>query len=153
MENTRKVEHVLLYGTLTHDSPRQVELGVGTMLELVGDSYVTGSMYELSTYPGVVAEGDNIYAAQAYRFTHPSVLSVLDAFQEYDPVDGLQSVFTRRRVAAPGLGIDAWAYYLSPEALPDGSPLITDASWAEYILLNGKFMPDEVPESFYMATS
>lgn len=154
MENKLKVEHVLLYGTLTHGTSRQSELGVDNMLELVGDSYIKGSMYELSSFPGVVDAGDNIYAAQAFRIKHPGVLNLLDTFQEYDPMMEPTSLFTRREVAVPGLGIDAWAYFLNPNSLPAGSPLVTDASWAEYILLNGKLMVgEEVPESFYMATS
>jgi gamma-glutamylcyclotransferase (GGCT)/AIG2-like uncharacterized protein YtfP len=142
-------EHVMFYGTLMNNSPRQEQLGVDGKLRLVGDASLVGSMYELPTCPGVMQRGSDVHRVEVYRVTDRAVLPILDDFEEYFPDDQPGSRFLRRSIWVEEHRVDAWVYFLAESALSPKAVLVTDGSWAEFVQRTGKVLSAELPPNTY----
>lgn len=143
-------EHVLFYGTLMGNSPRQSQLSVADKLKLIGEGHLPGTMYELPTCPGITPDGMSRYRVEIYQVLDRAALPILDEFEEYFPDNQERSRFIRRSVWVPELGVDAWTYFLAESARPVDAPAVTDASWTEYVNRTGKVLPDSLPPNIHL---
>jgi gamma-glutamylcyclotransferase (GGCT)/AIG2-like uncharacterized protein YtfP len=100
-------ERLFVYGTLRpaalSQAPAHIERAVKTRTSLIGSGHVTGALYWISTYPGLVAGADRIAG---------DVLA-LDAalLTELDLYEGDEYARERMRVMLDEGGeIEAWIY-------------------------------------------
>ena len=107
-------------------------------------------MYALPTCPGILESGTDTHLVEVHEILDPSVLPILDDFEEFYPERPKASRFLRQSVWVPELEVDAWVYYLADEALPDSAPIVEDESWAQYVARMGKVLPADLPPNTYL---
>ncbi len=146
----RSTEHVIFYGTLVGNSPRQDQLGLRGMLKRVGPITIVGQLFELPTCPGYLAEGNREYTAEVYEILDNRAFAILDEFEEYNPADPTLSRFIRQSVWVPELQIDAWLYTISPSALPQSATPISHSTWNQFVIATGKELPENPPPLTYL---
>jgi gamma-glutamylcyclotransferase (GGCT)/AIG2-like uncharacterized protein YtfP len=91
---------LFVYGTLAEHPPREIA-DVVQRLELIGDGFIFGRLYDLGEYPGAVLGSchDKIFG-KVLRLPEDdaeTLLCRLDAYEGYDPKDPASSLFIRRR--------------------------------------------------------
>lgn len=111
--SARKVEHVLMYGSLMRGHEAHARFGLDEALEFVGEARIPGSVYRVADYPGFKF-GEGEAHCELFRIRDPSVLAKLDEYEEYFPQDMARSEYARRIVHAADAGVDAWIYEYLP---------------------------------------
>ena len=111
--SARKVEHVLMYGSLMRGHEAHARFGLDEALEFVGEARIPGSVYRVADYPGFKF-GEGEAHCELFRIRDPSVLAKLDEYEEYFPQDMARSEYARRVVHAADAGVDAWIYEYLP---------------------------------------
>lgn len=136
-------DFLLLYGSLSRQEPKHNELGLDKSLEFVGLREVSGSLYDLGEYPGIIL-GRGVVLAELFKIRDMSILSRLDEYEEYDDANPANSLFRRTtvqmaryrsRLANRVRGnpmIDAWVYIYNRPI--DGKERIEGRSWQEHKL-------------------
>ncbi|MFO0809970.1 MAG: gamma-glutamylcyclotransferase family protein [Gemmataceae bacterium] len=98
-------DRLFFYGTLLPDLARPPVSAVIARLTPLGPATVSGLLYDLGPYPGLVA-GDGIVCGELFAGADVAVLTILDAYEGYDPHDVAGSLFRRERATT----LDAWVY-------------------------------------------
>ena len=118
---------VFVYGTLRRGSARDMSTRFPNA-KFIGDAKVTGSLYDLGAYPGLLLnEGNSSVIGEVYE-VDDELLNELDAFEA-------SSSYWRKQVEI-SLGSDkrvSWIY--TPEDNPEFyslRTLITSGDWIEY---------------------
>lgn len=122
-------EYIVFYGTLMRDFPAQAHLGIQDQLAFSGPCLVEGELYDLGGYPGL-APGPGRVRAELFRILDPSVLPVLDRFEDCDSANP-QSEYARRLTPLADRELKAWVYLFN-HALA-GFPKVAGGDWAEHI--------------------
>jgi gamma-glutamylcyclotransferase (GGCT)/AIG2-like uncharacterized protein YtfP len=111
-------EYLFVYGTLLGRTPDpQVNRVLRRYCESAGAAWVSGRLYRLGWYPGLVIDSGAAQRVQGrlLRIHAPQLCwPVLDAFEGYRPGAPAESEFVRRRVTArrrsDGAVIVVWTY-------------------------------------------
>lgn len=137
-----ELDLVFVYGTLRRgEVHHDVLLDAGA--RFVGLGRITGRLWDLGAYPGVVRaegaereagpEGREEVRGELYRLADPrAALAVLDELEGHDPARPEGSLFVRREVEVRGEGggrIAAWAWFLPRE--PRGATPIPGGDYGE----------------------
>jgi gamma-glutamylcyclotransferase (GGCT)/AIG2-like uncharacterized protein YtfP len=116
---------LVLYGSLRWGQPAFVDLGLDKALEFLRPCQFDGQLYHLGAYPGAMP-GKGKVTGEVYRVRDPSILSLLDEYEEFDDANPNDSLFIRRCIHVDGVG-DAWVYlYNRTEAT---GPRIPSGDW------------------------
>jgi gamma-glutamylcyclotransferase (GGCT)/AIG2-like uncharacterized protein YtfP len=121
---------VFVYGLLKRGFSLHHHMSLGVF---VGDAAVSGLLYSLGQYPGLV-EGTGTVRGEVFRFDDIAVaLEVLDEVEGYDPFDVDNSEYVRvikqARLDANGRSVATWCYaYNKPVAK---SNPIKSGAWLE----------------------
>jgi gamma-glutamylcyclotransferase (GGCT)/AIG2-like uncharacterized protein YtfP len=119
-------ELLFVYGTL------RPALAVGwprklvADLEVVGVATVSGLLYDLGDYPGMVA-GEGVVHGDLLRIGDEERLAAIDAYEE---CGGPQALYRREAVLATlanGTRVEAWAYFFTHPT--GGAPVIADGDY------------------------
>lgn len=118
------------YGTLRPSLATGECLRLLEGLEVVGAATVMGRLFDLGTYPGLVA-GTAFVQGELLRITEASRLSAIDA---YEGCDGPQPLYVREcwtAIQPDGSRVRAWVYvYVQP--LEKAAP-IPSGDYAEFL--------------------
>jgi gamma-glutamylcyclotransferase (GGCT)/AIG2-like uncharacterized protein YtfP len=118
------------YGTLMRDFGQQQALGVRARLTFLDACRWDGCLYDLGRFPGAVP-GDGTVHGELFRLDDPSVWSILDRYEGYDP-DAAASLFVRRRVSLRRPeGQTAWVYWYNGTVADP--PRVPSGDWAAYV--------------------
>jgi gamma-glutamylcyclotransferase (GGCT)/AIG2-like uncharacterized protein YtfP len=105
------------------------ELGVAEQLSFVSRCEISGRLFDLGNYPGLLL-GSGIVQAELYEIADTSVLQRLDAYEHYDPDDPESSLYIRRLVRLAQPDCDAWLYEYN--RIVSGSPSIPSGDWKHH---------------------
>jgi gamma-glutamylcyclotransferase (GGCT)/AIG2-like uncharacterized protein YtfP len=116
---------VFVYGTLRRGGAGALSIRFPNS-RFVADAKVSGSLYDLGTYPGVILdESDSLVVGEVYE-VDDEILKKLDDFES-------SSHYWRKQVKI-SLGTSSrkcWVYAPNPEAF-SRLTLITSGDWIEY---------------------
>ena len=112
--------NLFVYGTLRDDPAHEVFRVLARNAEFIGEATVSGRLYDLGEYPGLVLSpgGPDRVKGELYRLnesTAGSTLTVLDDYEGMGPSDPLPHEYRRALVTADladGRSMTAWAYIL-----------------------------------------
>lgn len=108
--------YLFVYGTLSPSlAPKEIEAEV-KKLEYVGEGLVSGKLYDLGSFPGLIltAETKKKVRGRVYRLpADKNVIRSLDSYEEYFPRNPQKSLY-RRRLAnvllEDGREVKSWIY-------------------------------------------
>jgi gamma-glutamylcyclotransferase (GGCT)/AIG2-like uncharacterized protein YtfP len=133
----QNVEYVAVYGSLMSelapkDAPRFTDF-----FDLSGSCMIEGRLYDLGSYPGLVADEGTV-RGELYRLKFPlsdprsvEAFHALDKFERFDAHKSRESLYVRHvvRLKEPA-GLDAWVYFYNRPT--QGYPLVPGGDWREH---------------------
>jgi gamma-glutamylcyclotransferase (GGCT)/AIG2-like uncharacterized protein YtfP len=82
-EKINESQYIFVYGTLMSGFGNHERLGVD-QLEQVGTGEITGTMFHLGGFPGVIPQGDGRIKGEVYKLDEERVpMSSLDSLEGY----------------------------------------------------------------------
>ncbi len=126
-----------VYGTLRSGTGWRERLGVAERVETVGRCVLSGSLFELDWYPGLVLDGAGPVVAEVLRLLDPTALQAFDRFEGYDPARPDVGEYRRRSIeivldARPeGPPVTAWVYEL--RHVPEGKARVDGGDWLAHL--------------------
>jgi gamma-glutamylcyclotransferase (GGCT)/AIG2-like uncharacterized protein YtfP len=122
---------IALYGSLLPGLGAADELGVSHALRFVGPCRIRGTLYDLGDYPGL-RESSGTVIGELFEITDRSVLSQIDAFEEYREGAPGESVYRRELVdLIEPASTRAWLYIYNDEASP--SRRVSHGDWRRHL--------------------
>lgn len=125
--------HLFVYGTLLSTAGHPKGIRLQREARLVGEAYITGRLYRIQRYPGLVEDSDpqQRVHGEVYALNDPvQVLKWLDAYEGITLGKEDQSEYERveRPVRlASGEPLTAWVYLYRKDVAP--FRLIADGRW------------------------
>lgn len=98
-----------VYGLLRKGEVGFARFGLARAFEHVGSCVIPGRLFDLGDYPGLVA-GEGSVIGELFRVTDMSLMSQLDAYEDYDASDENGSRYLRRDVSLIEPAVTAWVY-------------------------------------------
>jgi gamma-glutamylcyclotransferase (GGCT)/AIG2-like uncharacterized protein YtfP len=126
---TQKKEYIALYGSLMKTFNGVGQLGVEGKLKYVSKCEISGKIYDLGEYPGLVF-GDGVVVGELYEICDLSVFKILDKFERYYPEDRGNSLFIRTCLKLENSEIDAWIYAYTNDI--SENKRVTSGDWEAY---------------------
>jgi gamma-glutamylcyclotransferase (GGCT)/AIG2-like uncharacterized protein YtfP len=120
---------VFVYGLLCPRFEGFAELCLADRVDILGPDRITGTLYDLGDYPGLVPSGAGIVVGELLMPRDDGVLALLDAYELYDPANPQASEYVRVRVTTLDGGIDAWVYAYNRDV--GGVPVIAGGRWGD----------------------
>jgi gamma-glutamylcyclotransferase (GGCT)/AIG2-like uncharacterized protein YtfP len=143
-------EYLFVYGTLRPSLvPEAVQSIVG-QLEVAGDGFIFGRLYDLGAYPGAVLDDSRVskvfgtvYRLPDHEALQRELIDALDAYEGIDSASEKESLYLRKPSSATlldGSKLACWVYVYNGDTaaatpIPDGDYL---AYLAEAKGLTGK---------------
>jgi gamma-glutamylcyclotransferase (GGCT)/AIG2-like uncharacterized protein YtfP len=118
VNNTR---NLFVYGTLRRDTQHELFRLLARRARFLGDATVSGKLYDLGNYPGLIYPGNGRVLGEVYEIDRPYWESVIDRLDEYEgctPSDPQPHEYRREVVSVQltsGETLPAWAYVLNRE--------------------------------------
>ena len=127
-------EYLFTYGTLQPGhAPDEIAPAI-EKLHPIGPGYFHGLLYDLGGHPGAILDPSanrKIYGT-IYRLPDDAqLLSQLDAYEEFDPREPLQSLYLRTLITATlasGRSLPCWIYLYNRQ--PDPTRILAGGRWA-----------------------
>jgi gamma-glutamylcyclotransferase (GGCT)/AIG2-like uncharacterized protein YtfP len=123
--------YLFVYGTLRSKVDIPVKQEIGKSWELIGESEITGNLYDMGDYPALVP-GNNTIKGEVYLVHDPEkVFGLLDSYEGY--------AYKRKQetVTLPdGNTVQAWVYWYQQSV--EGKSLIGDKDYIAYIEKKGR---------------
>ena len=118
---------LFVYGLLMRERAGSRSLGLATRVRCLGPERVSGRLYHLGDYPGLVTAQRGLVHGQLVAFRDHSLFEKLDAYELFDPDDTEGSEYRRVEVDLLGSGRRAWAYeYNRPVR---NRPIVRSGRW------------------------
>ncbi|AFK05233.1 AIG2 family protein [Emticicia oligotrophica DSM 17448] len=117
-----ETEYLFVYGTLLSEyGDNDSHQWVRKYAEFLGKATIEGKMYMVDYYPGIIpcSKGERFCVkGELYKLHEPEQLfSLLDRYEEYNPMDPAHSEYVRKKVNAvlknDGKTYEAWVYYFN----------------------------------------
>ena len=123
------MRHVFVYGTLRRGGDNDITR-LMPVPRFVGPAMVSGHMYDLGTYPGVILaeEGAATDVVGEVYAIEPELERVLDEIEELYPQQRDEYFKRHISVQAGGLGLTCIVYEINPTYVT-GKPLIASGDW------------------------
>jgi gamma-glutamylcyclotransferase (GGCT)/AIG2-like uncharacterized protein YtfP len=118
--------HVFVYGTLRRGEVRDINR-LSPAPRFVGLAAITGAMYQLGTYPGVVLGSGGAVVGEVYAIG-PALERVLDEIEEIWPQPSGEYRKRELRVTVGEQQVTCLVYEVNPDAAI-GKPLIASGDW------------------------
>ena len=84
---TKKIEFLILYGSLRFGQTDFHDLKLDEHLERVGNTEINGVLVDLGSYPGLILKARGRVYGELYRIKNDSVIAQLDEFERFDRSD------------------------------------------------------------------
>jgi gamma-glutamylcyclotransferase (GGCT)/AIG2-like uncharacterized protein YtfP len=130
-------EYLFVYGTLLSRFRHPLHRLLGEQAEYLGRGRMTGRLYDLGEYPGLVItpQTESRVWGELYRLRDPRpTLASLDLYEACPPSNTRSGEYRRRQVIArllPGGSLRSWVYvYQGPVR---GRPLIRSGDYLRYL--------------------
>jgi gamma-glutamylcyclotransferase (GGCT)/AIG2-like uncharacterized protein YtfP len=119
------IPHLFVYGTLRSEVPNEWSRFLAARAEQLGSAKVRGVLFDLGSYPGMIASADapDFVIGEVFKLNDPS-----GAFSELDRYEG--DDFERQIVPAKlndGRELEAWAYLYKRDT--SGKPRIESGDY------------------------
>jgi len=131
---TDDVDRLMLYGSLMSHTDELADLGLQNRLRYEGPCAISGRLYDLGEYPGLVTAdaGNSRVRGELYQVLDPEALETLDRFERFDASDRAGSLYQRRYLqllepSRHSRRIDAWVYVYNQKT--DGACEIKAGEW------------------------
>ncbi|MEM7083003.1 MAG: gamma-glutamylcyclotransferase family protein [Pseudomonadota bacterium] len=148
---TQADEYILVYGTLCKGQDMHKKLRMHELCEFVDEVRVSGCLYDLGEYPGLVLYDDlddedkatsSTVAVQLFRVTEPDrpskpkeVLTNIDKYERCFPPPVGVSEYRRTTLSVHvekiSRNVDAWLYVYQKDTT--GRPHVVDLNWSDYL--------------------
>ncbi len=129
--------HIFFYGTLMRMFPLRARAGIDNWLEYVGDGYVSGALFDLGSYPGLVVDSCSQVCGEVYRVLDPvKLLARVDLIEDYrveNPKEGQYVRQTMDAILEDGRALTVWCYVYNQLLPPNGR--IKDGDYRRYAKL------------------
>ncbi len=134
MQNPEKLKNIdcsfiFFYGTLLSNFETQKNLNVAEKIELVQQAEIEGELFSFGEWPGLFL-GNGRVSGELYKIKDPSILGVLDKFENYFPEDEDNSEYIRKIIRLLNPEVDAWVYILKTKPLY--LEKVKTGSWLEF---------------------
>jgi len=116
-----------VYGLLMSGGTGFRALGLEGRVRSHGTETITGRLYHLGHYPGLVLGGQGIVQGELFTFDDPHLVDELDAYELVDPDHPSRSEYRRVEVELLGSGESAWAYEYNRSTRH--RPIIATGNW------------------------
>ncbi|MEQ8432818.1 MAG: gamma-glutamylcyclotransferase family protein [Oceanicaulis sp.] len=100
---------IAVYGLLRAGETGFAQFGLAHAFRDAGPCVLTGELWDLGRYPGLM-EGEGRVLGELFEVIDPSVMTRLDAFEDYWPGDPARSRYARRKVQLIEPDHEAWVY-------------------------------------------
>jgi gamma-glutamylcyclotransferase (GGCT)/AIG2-like uncharacterized protein YtfP len=120
--------HVFVYGTLRRGEARDINR-LSPAPRFVGLAAITGVMYQLGTYPGVVLGFGGTVLGEVYAI-EPALERVLDEIEEVFPQPSGEYLKREVRVTVGEQQVTCLVYEVNPDAAI-GKSLIASGDWVQ----------------------
>ncbi len=100
---------IAVYGLLRAGETGFAQFGLAHAFRDAGPCMLTGELWDLGRYPGLV-DGEGRVLGELFEVIDPSVMTRLDAFEDYWPGDPARSRYERRKVQLIEPDRQAWVY-------------------------------------------
>lgn len=100
---------IAVYGLLRAGETGFEQFGLAHAFKDAGPCVLTGELWDLGRYPGLV-EGEGRVLGELFEVLDPTVMTRLDAFEDYWPRDPARSRYERRKVQLIEPDRQAWVY-------------------------------------------
>ena len=107
--NVRDGELIAVYGLLRAGESGFAQFGLANAFEGLGPCLIPGKLYDLGAYPGLIA-GEGRVKGELFRIKDSSVMTKLDAFEDYWPDDLDRSRYERVPLTLVNDNRQAWVY-------------------------------------------
>ena len=97
---------LFVYGSLRQGECADLSIRSGA--EFVQEDEITGNIYNISWFPGVKLEGDNLVKGEVYKLIDASIIRHLDSYEGYP------NLYDRSVVETKG-GLRVWVYTYNHE--------------------------------------
>lgn len=101
--------HIALYGSLRRGESAYAGLRLEELLRYRGPCRLTGILYDLGDYPGIV-EGAGVVHGEVFEIVAPHALQVLDAFEDCNPGRPEAGLYRREAVTLAAPRMRVWVY-------------------------------------------
>jgi gamma-glutamylcyclotransferase (GGCT)/AIG2-like uncharacterized protein YtfP len=118
--------HVFVYGTLRRHGRNDIARYRPAPV-FVGEASISGMLYDLGAYPGVVLGGSGRVTGEVYRI-EPAVEAALDLLEEVEEDDSGEYIKRDVRVAVGMQWLDCLVYEIHPLRIA-GRPVIGGGDW------------------------
>jgi gamma-glutamylcyclotransferase (GGCT)/AIG2-like uncharacterized protein YtfP len=124
-----QLELLIVYGTLRSGTGWRERLGVDHLVRSAGPCSITGSLYDLGWYPGLVLEPTGRpVACEVLELLDPSALAVFDRFEGFDPATPDAGEYRRVTIDDP---VRAWIYVFERPVRSD--QLVPGGDWLTHL--------------------
>jgi gamma-glutamylcyclotransferase (GGCT)/AIG2-like uncharacterized protein YtfP len=116
--------HLFVYGTLRRGFNHPLAQHLARQAHFVGLGCVPGRLYDLGDYPGLVLPGQptDRVLGDVYALDRPGqLLSLLDEYEEYNPLEPFHSLYLREAVTITllaGGSRQGWLYRFNRPVKP-----------------------------------
>ena len=121
-----KNRHVFVYGTLRRGDANDITQLTPAPV-YIGDSQISGNMYNLGTYPGVTLGGSGMVVGEVYAITEP-LERLLDGIESEYPAQADEYAKRDIQVSVNGQTLDCIVYEINA-AYIQGKPEILSGDW------------------------
>lgn len=122
-----KIDHIFVYGTLQKGFANQFSELLCSNSEFVGEGQVSGLLYDLGSYPGLV-KSENGALVHGELYQCPEMDKMLPVLDEYEGDEYIREVV---EVECNGQKCIAYVYYFTPMVKPES--LISSGHYREYL--------------------
>lgn len=145
-------EYVAVYGSLMSGLAPEDAPHFSDYFEPSGPCTIEGCLYDLGSYPGLVA-GEGSVKGELYRLKFPlsdarsaQAFRALDTFERFDAHKTRESLYVRQvvRLKEPA-ELDAWVYLYNRET--KDLHLVPDGDWRQYVRHRNPVPFDEASEA------
>lgn len=120
------IEHIVFYGTLCQTKVRK-ELNIDDSLIYISPCTLSGSLYDLGDYPGLILNTTQTITAELYKIKNMDCLNILDDYEDYHPDYISDSLYIRKIIHLPTLNCLAWIYEYNQKVIPE--QLVINGIW------------------------
>jgi gamma-glutamylcyclotransferase (GGCT)/AIG2-like uncharacterized protein YtfP len=131
-------EYLFVYGTLRPSLVPEAVHSIVGQLEVVGDGFMFGRLYDLGAYPGAVLDDSRaskvfgtVYRLPDQEALQRELIAALDAYEGIDSASEKESLYLRKSSSATlpdGSMLECWVYVYNRDTaaqtpIPDGDYL------------------------------
>ena len=130
-------DYIMIYGTLMKGYEGYEELSLDDYLTKIDECTVSGVLYDLEDYPGLILKNelgseasDSVTSikGEVYRVDNENIFGKMDEFERYDP-NG-DSLYVREMIRLDDPPLDAWVYVYNRDV--EDATVIESGDWRSY---------------------